>query len=167
MNLKKVAIIYNDDLDMMQADKQDIASWQGVVDTAEKVEAALNAEGLSTVLIPLKNDIEGFVKTLKKENADIIFNLCEGAMGKSAFEMNVAAILELFDFKFTGSGSLTLGLALNKGMAKGMFHASNIPIVPYLVLKEVPSRLAKALRFPLMVKPVQEDASVGIGEDAV
>lgn len=167
LKLKKVAIIYNDDMDMMHGAEQDIASWQGVVDTAEKAAAALNGEGLSTVLVPLRDDVENFIAVLKKENADIVFNLCEGAMGKSAFEMNVAAVLELFDFKFTGSGPLTLGLALNKGVAKGILHANSIPTAPYLVLKEVPSRLARDLRFPLMVKPVQEDASVGIDEYAV
>lgn len=167
MNLKKVAIIYNDDMDMMLGKEHGIASWEGVIDTARAVEAALKSEGLSAALIPLRDDVEGFIKAVKAESADIIFNLCEGAMGKSVFEMNVAAILELLSFKFTGSGPLTLGLALNKARAKDALFANNIPTALYLVLKEAPSRLAIDLRFPLIVKPIQEDASIGIDENAV
>lgn len=167
MKLKKVAIIYNDDMDMMLGKEHNIASWEGVIDTAEAVKAALKSEGLSAALIPLRDKVEDFIKTIKLENADIVFNLCEGAMGRSVFEMNVAAVLELFGFRFTGSGPLTLGLALHKGRAKDMLYANNIPTAPYLVLKEITSRLAIDLRFPLIVKPVQEDASIGIDEDAV
>ncbi|MBI5048720.1 MAG: ATP-grasp domain-containing protein [Deltaproteobacteria bacterium] len=167
MNLKKVAIIYNDDMDMMLGKEHSITSWEGVIDTAKAVEAALKSEGLSTTLIPLRDKVEDFIKTIKLENADIIFNLCEGAMGKSAFEMNVAAVLELFGFRFTGSGPLTLSLALNKARAKDMLYANNIPTASYLVLEEVPSGLAVDLKFPLIVKPVQEDASIGIDQDAV
>lgn len=168
MNLKKVAIIYNDDMEMRHVKEHNIImSWQGVVDTANTVNEALISEGISTVLISLKNDVEDFISIIKNENPDIIFNLCEGALGKSIFEMNVAALLELFGYRFTGSGPLTLGLALHKGRAKDMLSANNISTAPYLVFNEVPSRLYKGLRFPLIVKPIQEDASIGIDEEAV
>lgn len=167
MNPKKVAIIYNDDADMMRGKEHSIVSWEGVIDTAQKVEKALKEEGLTTVLIPLRDDVEALIKALKAANADIVFNLCEGAMGKSVFEMNVAALLELFDFRFTGSDALTLGIALNKARAKDMLCANHVPTAPYLVFKDIPSRLAIDLIFPLIVKPVQEDASIGIDENAV
>ena len=167
MSLKKVAIIYNDDMDMMQGREHNIASWEGVIDTAKKVEDVLERKGIAATLIPLRDNVESFIKTLKTENADVIFNLCEGAMGKSVFEMNVAAMLELFSFRFTGSGSLTLGMALHKARTKDMLYANNIPTTPYLVLKEAPRESDMTLIFPLIVKPVQEDASIGIDEDAV
>lgn len=189
MNLKKVAIIYNDDMDMMQGKEHNLVSWEGVIDTANAVEAALKAEGLSTILIPLRDRAEDFIKAVKMENADIIFNLCEGAMGKSVFEMNVAAMLELLGFKFTGSGSLTLGIALNKAMTKTILAHNGIPTPNFFVAYSSSSFDSKnqdarykmqdankdlrletcnmELSFPLIVKPVQEDASIGIDEDAV
>lgn len=167
MFIKKVAIVYNDDMDMMLGKEHNLASWEGVIDTAKAVEAALESEGLSSVLIPLRDKVEDFIKAVRQADADIVFNLCEGALGKSIFEMNVAAVLELFGFRFTGSGPLTLGLALNKAGAKDALFANNIPTAPYLVLKKVPSKPAIDLRFPLIVKPVQEDASIGIDENAV
>ena len=165
--IKKVAIIYNDDMDLMYGQGHSSLPSDGVISTAMAVEEALKSDGLSALIIPLRYDVGGLIKILKEFNADIVFNLCEGAMGKSTFEMNVAAMLELFGFRFTGSGPLTLGLALNKGRTKEVLCANGIPTAPYLVLKEVPSRLARDLRFPLIVKPVQEDASIGIDENAV
>lgn len=167
MSLKKAAIIYNDDMDMMQGRENDIVSFEGVIETAKRVEDAMEREGIAATLIPLRDNMESFIKTIKMENADIIFNLCEGAMGRSVFEMNVAAMLELFGFRFTGSGSLTLGMALNKAKTKDILYANNIPTAPYLVLKEAPRESDMTLRFPLIVKPVQEDASIGIDENAV
>lgn len=170
MTLKKVAIIYNDDMDMMLGKEHNIASWEGVIDTAQAVEAALKSEGLSVALIPLRDKVEDFIKTIKLENADIVFNLCEGAMGRSVFEMNVAAVLELFGFRFTGSGPLTLGLALHKARAKGILAYHAIPTAGSFVISDLNSQLSTLnpqLSFPLIVKPVQEDASIGIDEDAV
>lgn len=167
MSLKKAAIIYNDDMDMMQGRENDIVALEGVIETAKRVEDAMEREGIAATLIPLRDNMEGFIKALKAENADVVFNLCEGAMGRSVFEMNVAAMLELFGFRFTGSGSLTLGMALHKAKTKDILYANNIPTAPYLVLKEAPRESDMALIFPLIVKPVQEDASIGIDEDAV
>ncbi|MBI3752765.1 MAG: D-alanine--D-alanine ligase [Deltaproteobacteria bacterium] len=170
MTLKKVAIIYNDDMDMMLGKEHNIASWEGVIDTAKAVKTILKSEGISTTLIPLRDDVEGFVKTLKTENADVVFNLCEGAMGKSAFEMNVAALLELFRFRFTGSGALTLGVALHKARAKAILAYYGIPTAKFFVISDLNSQLStlgSQLSFPLIVKPVCEDASIGIDKDAV
>ncbi|MBI5875734.1 MAG: ATP-grasp domain-containing protein [Deltaproteobacteria bacterium] len=167
MTLKKVAIIYNDDMDMMLGKEHNIASWEGVIDTAKTVEAALKSEGLSVAIIPLRDKVEGFIKTIKLENADIVFNLCEGAMGRSVFEMNVAAVLELFGFRFTGSGPLTLGLALHKARAKGILAYHAIPTAGSFVISTPNSELPAPNSFPLIVKPVQEDASIGIDKDAV
>lgn len=167
MGPKKIIIIYNDDPEIVSYEGGSPASHIGVIDTALTVEKAMRAKGFSTILIPLNYDAWEFVEAIKKVDADIIFNLCEGAMGKSTFEMNVAAMLELFGFKLTGSGPFTLCLALNKGRTKDILIANDIPTAPYLILNEVLSRLSKDLRFPLIVKPVHEDASIGIDEEAV
>src|SRR3990167_7586556 len=124
--IKKVAIIYNDDMDLMYGQGHSSLPSDGVISTAMAVEEALKSGGLAALIIPLRYDVGGLIKILKEFNADIIFNLCEGAMGKSTFEMNVAAVLELFGFRFTGSGPLTLGLALNKGRTKEVLFQNHI-----------------------------------------
>src|SRR4030067_1798818 len=90
--VKKVAIIYNDDMDLMYGQGHGSLPSDGVVSTAMAVEEALKSGGLAPLIIPLRCDVEGLIKTLKEFTADIVLNLCEGAMGKTPFNMDVAAL---------------------------------------------------------------------------
>ncbi|HBO84127.1 MAG TPA: D-alanine--D-alanine ligase, partial [Deltaproteobacteria bacterium] len=98
---------------------------------------------------------------------DIIFNLCEGALGLSSMEMNVASFYELFGFRYTGSGPLTLGLCLNKGLAKNILCANSVPTPAYTVVKGTGLLADIGINFPLIVKPLQEDAGIGVDSSAV
>jgi len=164
----RMIIIFNEDEMFIKADApRDIRNQPGVVETAEAVEAAALKMGITSRLLLLRDDPDGFIKVLKEEDHDIIFNLCEGAFGLSTMEMNVAALLEFFGFRFTGSGALTLGICLNKAKTKGILSFHGIPTPRSFVVDSPPSTLHPPLSFPLIVKPLQEDASLGIDDGAV
>ncbi|MBI5643662.1 MAG: ATP-grasp domain-containing protein [Deltaproteobacteria bacterium] len=170
MTGKKVKIIFNDDeSDKYVLDGAEI-KLDNVSGTAADVEAALASAGFVTEVIPLKSSqrdrIGAFIEKVTSDDT-IVFNLCEGAFGKSAFEMNIAALLELYGVKFTGSGPLTLGLSLNKGLTKDILHSREIMTPEYCIMEEPPARLKRNLKFPLIVKPLKEDASIGIDSGAV
>ena len=57
MSLKKAAIIYNDDMDMMQGRENDIVSFDGVIETAKRVEDAMERGGIAATLIPLRDNM--------------------------------------------------------------------------------------------------------------
>lgn len=164
-----VKIIYNDDgADKYMLNGEEI-KLDSVLSTASEVNAALKAEGYSTELIPLRPHkrakIDEFIDAVSGDA--VVFNLCEGAFGRSSFEMHIAAILELCGVAFTGSGPLALGLALDKGLSKDILASREIMTPEYCVMKEPPSRLKRNLKFPLIVKPLKEDASIGIDSGAV
>ncbi len=168
----KVTIIFNDDgCDSYLLDGREIALDNSVSGTVADVEAALVGEGYKVSTLPLtpgKGDSLGaFVAGLKASSGSMVFNLCEGAFGKSALEMHIAALLELYGARFTGSGPLALGLSLNKGLTKDILSGSGITTPEYAVMDEIPARLKKNLKFPLIVKPLREDASIGIDSGAV
>lgn len=170
MSIKKVKVIYNDDGgDKYLFDGKEI-KLDSVSGTAGDVARALSSNGFSTDLIALKTADSGklgdFIKKVTGDDA-IVFNLCEGAFGKSSFEMHIAALLELYGVKYTGSGPLTLGLSLNKGLTKDILYSRDIPTPEYCVMSEPPTRLKRSLKFPLIVKPLKEDASIGIDSGAV
>lgn len=176
MTEKKVKIIYNDDCVDSSLDKyvlkgKEISLDNNVADTVKGVDAALKAEGFTTAVVPLKGvkstTLDGFIREIRSSDDCIIFNLCEAALGKSSFEMHIAALLELYGARFTGSGPLTLGLALNKGLTKDILYSRDIMTPEYCVLKEPPTKLKRSLKFPLIVKPLREDASLGIDSGAV
>ncbi|MBI5286613.1 MAG: ATP-grasp domain-containing protein [Deltaproteobacteria bacterium] len=164
----KVVIIYNDDERFLSpGSPPEILSQPGTVETAEAVEANLREKGVTPVLLPLVDDLGGFITALKDEDHDIIFNLCEGAFGLSTLEMNVAALLELLGVRFTGSGPITLGLCLNKAKAKEVLSANGIPTPRFFVVNSPLTTHHSPISFPLIVKPLMEDGSLGIDEKAV
>ncbi len=70
------------------------------------------------------------------------------------------------ELPYTGSTALALGLALDKALAKAVFVANGIPTPRHQLFKGSEA-LDSALRFPLIVKPVHEDASIGIDAKAI
>src|SRR5262249_22580995 len=74
--------------------------------------------------------------------------------------------LEWLGVSYTGCPFHTLVLARSKHLAKRMFLAEGIPTAPFLVVER--AGLAECpLRFPVIVKPAQQDASVGVTQDSV
>jgi D-alanine-D-alanine ligase len=104
---------------------------------------------------------------LEHDTSDLIFNVCESFRGVGQREQHVAALLELFDKRFTGAGSLGLSLAGDKALAKKLlaFHGINTPRFSLIHAGEVDH--ADALTFPMIVKPSNADASIGIDSGAV
>ncbi len=139
----------------------------GVNEEIERIVNAMASKGYEAV--PFSTDSAGeLCRFLEFEKPDFIFNCCEGFNGTSAKELNVAAVFELFGIPFTGSSAVTLGLAQNKGITKAILDAGAIPTPRYAVVNG-PQDIARVcnLTFPLIVKPLQEDASIGIDIHAV
>ena len=110
----------------------------------------------------------GLADFLDRERPDVVVNCCESLRGDPALEMSVAALFELFRVPFTGSSALTLGIALDKGLAKALFRASGVPSPPHVVVRNAADlERAGTLTYPLIIKPVAQDASIGIDGNAV
>ncbi|MGH9535916.1 MAG: D-alanine--D-alanine ligase family protein [Terriglobales bacterium] len=99
---------------------------------------------------------------LAKIEADVIFNLTESYAGDDSKDMQIAAFLDLLGCPYTGAGPHALYLAQDKGLAKKMFAFHGIK-TPYFATS-YRGRLDHAhdIEFPLIVKPVAEDGSIGI-----
>jgi D-alanine-D-alanine ligase len=98
---------------------------------------------------------------------DAVFNLCEGFQGKVQGEHWMAGFLDLHGIPYTGSGPLSLGMCLNKMRTKQILVANGAVTPNYQVFHSASQNLSPDLKFPLFVKPVQEDASVGITNESL
>jgi D-alanine-D-alanine ligase len=132
-----------------------------ILDQVNAVQDALIELSFQYEMLPIRDDLEEFVKVLKLRKPDVVVNLCEGFMGESGLEMHVPAILEILRIPYTGSNSLSLGLCQDKGLAKDVLRAHDVATPNYQIM-EKPKALKWGLKFPLMVKPLREDASIGI-----
>ena len=158
----RIAVIHNQPVD---AAEYHAAEW-GVVEQTASIVSALVAAGHTPISFAA-TEAGALCTFLSCNRPELIFNCCESLAGRATFEMNVAAIFELYDIPFTGSSALSLGLALDKGLSKTLFAARDVPTSPYLRLEPGAVAAAPGLSFPLIVKPVTEDASIGIDDGAV
>ncbi len=100
-------------------------------------------------------------------NADLIFNLTESYAGDDTKDMNVAAYLELLEKPYTGAGPHGLYLAQDKSLAKKVFAFHKIKTPFFAVSYKGRLDHSHDIEFPLIVKPLSEDGSIGINASSV
>lgn len=159
----KVGVVYNSPSGSIRGESIDNISESEVEEQVKAVKDALEKLGFEHELFPLKgrDDVITLIRKLKDYGADVIVNLCEGAYGDSHQEMNVPALFELIGIPYTGSPPLTLGLCQNKKLAKDILIANGISTPKYEILERFDGWNNK-IAYPLFVKPLMEDASIGI-----
>ena len=133
----------------------------------EQIRAALTSAGHSSSLLSVASDVEPVVAGLRAASPDLVFNLAESFGGKSALESNVAALLNLLGLRYTGSSPTGLLLAGDKSLAKKILRVHDIRSPKFATLYRGALDLAGDLAFPVIVKPPQEDASLGITSKSV
>jgi D-alanine-D-alanine ligase len=131
------------------------------------VEESLRGGGYNPYVMSVDYFTRDLVQTLAKISPRFVFNLCEEINGDPELEMCVAGLLEIMYIPYTGSGPLALGLALNKFRVKQLLRAAGIPSPRGFLHSPGRKLLLRNVRFPVIVKPVHEDASLGINEDSV
>ena len=160
----KVLVVYNV-VDLVEQGKEDaLLSEQQIVLVEKDIEQSLQEHGHTTAAVPIRDDIWG---PLKQYDPDewMIFNLCESIRNKTYLEPYIISVFEHLGFRYTGSGRRTLANCLNKARAKEILRAHGLRTAAYQIFP--PWTIQRQLEFPLFVKPVSEDASIGITLDSV
>ncbi|MBC7349367.1 MAG: ATP-grasp domain-containing protein [Candidatus Aminicenantes bacterium] len=140
-------------------------SEDSVARVAEVVCESLNQAGVEASLVPLQRSMFTFLRRLKELNVEVVINLCEGFFGNPQWEANVAAVMEMLNIPFTGNGSRTLALCQDKHQAKAILSSFNLPVAPSQLITSAEEMVE--LKFPVIVKPNSEDASVGVHPESV
>jgi D-alanine-D-alanine ligase len=111
--------------------------------------------------------VEPLVGALSRLRPELIVNIAESFGGKSALESNVAALLNLMGLRYTGSSPAGLILAGDKVLAKKVLTFHGIRTPRFATVYRGALDWAEDLHFPVIVKPPQEDASVGLTSASV
>ncbi len=127
----------------------------------------LNKLGFETYTLNIKDNINKLLESLKSKKPDVIFNFVEIFRENSLLEMNIVGIYELLGIPYTGAPAMALANCQNKVMAKRLLGSNGIRIPSYFITKKKLSRYNHSLKYPLLVKPSLEDASVGIENDSI
>jgi D-alanine-D-alanine ligase len=133
----------------------------------DQLDSALRASGHTCQRLAVDDAVQPLIDSLTKETPDLVFNLAESFRGKSALESNVAALLNLLDLRYTGSSPAGLILAGDKILTKKVLAFHGIQSAKFATVYRGQVDWAGDINFPLLVKPPQEDASLGITQKSI
>jgi D-alanine-D-alanine ligase len=132
-----------------------------------QISGALERAGHETSFQIVLSDVVALATALRAAEPELVVNLAEAFDGKSALESNVAALLNLLDLRYTGSSPAGLMLAGDKALSKKVLSFHGVLSPQFATVHRGDVEWAGDLSFPLIVKPPQEDASIGITHASV
>jgi D-alanine-D-alanine ligase len=126
--------------------------------------------GLGHEVIPLgvASDLGVIRNAIFDHKPQIAFNCLEGFDGVATYDANVVAYLELLKMSYTGCNSRGLLLGRDKALAKKLLAYHRIPVPQFAIVPRGRRMIRpKRLAFPLFVKSLTVDGSVGISQASV
>jgi len=164
----KVAVVF----DTLHPDWEDADYKKEVEAKVEEAEydvaRALMALAHDVLMVGVAEQLAPVLDRLAAFQPKLVFNGCESFRGRARHEYAFATVLEMHGYRYTGSSPTGLLVARNKSLTKKILahHGIRVPAFAEFRPGEKPLRPSE-LRFPLIVKPLLEDASVGISQASV
>jgi D-alanine-D-alanine ligase len=117
---------------------------------------ALARVGYRVTRIDVGRDIASVLNTVKP---DVALNVLHGRPGEDG---TLQGLLEIVGIPYSHSGVLASALAMQKDMAKAVFHAAGVPVPEGVVADRLDAAKAHLLPPPYVIKPIAEGSSVGV-----
>jgi D-alanine-D-alanine ligase len=119
-------------------------------------------------VLGVKDDLAGIRQANDSFKPHIAFNLMEAFHEVGTFDQNVVAYLELLRLPYTGCNPRGMLLARDKALSKKLLHYHRIPAPDFAVVpRGRKTKLSKRMKFPLFVKPLTQESSIGISQASV
>ena len=146
-------------------------SESGFAKEISKIKKYLRENFIDVGSFAINNNVERTMSKLTSYSPDVIFNFVESIDGISSYEYCMAGLFEMLDIDFTGNTPSCLGNCLNKGRAKTILRSFGINTPASSIIRidnnEILSDNNFNLKFPVILKLLNEDASIGISELSV
>jgi D-alanine-D-alanine ligase len=141
------------------------AAWRTEFDVLRTVRDEL---GHDVHVLGVKDDLGGIRQAKSEFEPHIAFNLLEAFHEVGTFDQNVVSYLELLRLPYTGCNPRGMLLARDKALSKKLLQYHRIPVPEFAVVaRGRKPRLSKRLAFPLIVKPLTQESSIGISQASV
>jgi len=119
-------------------------------------------------VLGVKDDLAVIRQARDQFEPHIAFNLLEAFHEVGTYDQNVVSYLELLRLPYTGCNPRGMFLARDKALSKKLLHYHRIRVPEFVVMKRGRKvRLPKRLEFPLIVKSLTQEASIGISQASV
>ncbi|WP_440908249.1 D-alanine--D-alanine ligase [Candidatus Pelagibacter sp.] len=132
------------------------------LDTGQQVAGELKKNGYRVKITEPDNNLEKNIKFFKP---NVIFNALHGQFGEDGY---IQTILERFKIPYTHSGVIASSIAMDKEISKKIFIKNKINTPKFFTYsydvknEDLIKKIKKKLRFPVVVKPLNEGSSVNV-----
>jgi D-alanine-D-alanine ligase len=132
------------------------------LDTGLQVAKELKKNGYNIKISEPDNNL---AKNINKFKPKVIFNALHGQFGEDGY---IQTILEGFKIPYTHSGVIASSLAMDKEISKKIFIKNKINTPKYIKYSydknnfDLIKIIEKKLKFPVVVKPINEGSSVNV-----
>ena len=128
----------------------------------------LRENGHEVKVLGVQDELGGIRTTIHEWKPTIVCNLLESFDDVITFDQNVVSYLELLKMPYTGCNPRGLLLARDKALSKKLLAYHRIPVPEFVVFRYGRKvRLSPRLKFPVIVKSLTYEASVGISQASV
>jgi len=155
--MKKVIILHNEIISHTP-DEIDVLAQRDLVK-----DACLNL-AWQVDCMTVGNDLQSDIQKVRAAKPDVVFNLVESTWGRGELIYFAPAFLNALKIPYTGVPLDALFLTTNKVLAKKIMRLYNLPTADFFSTHET-GKLDAAKTY--IVKPIWEEASVGINSDSV
>ena len=132
------------------------------LDTGTQVSKELKKNGYKVKI----SEPDFSLKTnIRKFKPDIIFNALHGQYGEDGY---IQSIIEGFKIPYTHSGVIPSAIAMDKDISKKIFSKNKIRTPKYFIYsfnlkkEDLITKINKHIKFPVVVKPLNEGSSVNV-----
>jgi D-alanine-D-alanine ligase len=140
---------------------REISPWK----TEYDVVVTLKELGHDTLALGVDSDLGVLRNAIEEFQPHITFNLLEEFHGVAVYDHHVVSYLELMQRRYTGCNPRGLLLAHDKALSKKLLAFHRIRTPDFLVFAMGQKvRRPRRLEFPLLVKSLTEEASMGISQ---
>ena len=144
-------------------------SEEGFSKEIDHVVSSLKTKFSEVESLAVDKRVQRVIDEITAFNPDAILNFVESVEGIAHYEYCMAALFELLGYHYTGNIPSSLGNCLDKDRAKSILCAFGINTPGSLTLEPHRKFSEKDidLNYPLIMKLLDEDASIGISEYSV
>jgi len=160
----RVLVIHNQPV--LPDDHPDASSEHEILETVGQVERVLAKADYAVSKLAIGRDPTPLLAVMQNDRPDVIFNLFEGLADWGDTETYCIGLLEWLRVPFTGCPQRATCLSRDKALTKDLLRAAGLPTAPSYVVHELPVPPCR-LRWPVIVKPANQDASVGLDQGSV
>jgi D-alanine-D-alanine ligase len=129
------------------------------------VEQALRELGHEVLRVPFSLAVDRALEDLRRASPSVVFNLVETVGGTGALSHFATGALDYAGIPYTGAPNEAMVLTSNKVLTKRCLAWAGLPTPPWATRAALAA--GAVVPFPVILKPLCEDASVGLDEGAI